>query len=200
MNVQFICSNIPAAPVYEVYISQIRYYRAWGSYRDFLDRGWLLTMKLLNQRFIFISLKSSLRKFWLATMTWLTVKKICVTKDHGYGKLVVTTARLFTHSWLVTGFVTRVRRRVSLVEQEQLRLPEHMSFNDVRVARSLVFFIMFCTLLFVPSYFFFCPLCCLLFFYLRLLIAHLTSSNSSYCRYKKSLNTMKVIVFLFWLF
>ena len=43
------CSNIPAAPAYGVYISQlIRYSRACGSYQDFLDRVLLLTRKLLN--------------------------------------------------------------------------------------------------------------------------------------------------------
>ena len=52
VNFSFICSNIPAAPAYGVYISQsIRYFRACGSYRDFLDRGLLLTKKLLNQGF-----------------------------------------------------------------------------------------------------------------------------------------------------
>ena len=44
VNFSFICSNIPAAPAYGVYISQlIRYSRACGSYQDFLDRGLLLT-------------------------------------------------------------------------------------------------------------------------------------------------------------
>ena len=48
VNFPFICSNIPAAPAYGVYISQmIRYSRACGSYQDFLDRGLLLTKKLL---------------------------------------------------------------------------------------------------------------------------------------------------------
>ena len=38
VNFPFICSNLPAAPAYEVYISQlIRYSRACGSYQDFLD-------------------------------------------------------------------------------------------------------------------------------------------------------------------
>jgi hypothetical protein len=38
VNFPFICSNIPAAPAYEVYISQmIRYSRGFGSYQDFLD-------------------------------------------------------------------------------------------------------------------------------------------------------------------
>jgi hypothetical protein len=46
----FICSNIPAAPEYGVYTSQlIRYSRAYGSYQNFLHRGLLLTKKLLNQ-------------------------------------------------------------------------------------------------------------------------------------------------------
>jgi hypothetical protein len=44
LNFPFICSNIPAAPAYMEYISQmIRYSRACGSYQDFLDRGLLLT-------------------------------------------------------------------------------------------------------------------------------------------------------------
>jgi hypothetical protein len=54
VNFSFICSNIPETPAYGVYISQlIRYYRACGSYQDFLDRGLLLTRNLLNQGFLF---------------------------------------------------------------------------------------------------------------------------------------------------
>jgi hypothetical protein len=50
---------------YGVYISQlIRYSKACGSYQDFLDRGLLLTRKLLNQGFLMAKLKSSLRKFY----------------------------------------------------------------------------------------------------------------------------------------
>ena len=46
VNFPFICSNIPAAPAYGVYISQlIQYSRASGSYQDFLDRGLLLTAR-----------------------------------------------------------------------------------------------------------------------------------------------------------
>ena len=61
----FICINTPAAPAYGVYISQlIRYSRACASYQDFLDRGLLLTRKVLNQVFLLIKLKSSLRKFY----------------------------------------------------------------------------------------------------------------------------------------
>ena len=47
-----ICSNIPAAPAYGVYTCQlIRYSRACRSYQDFLDRGYLITRKLLHQWF-----------------------------------------------------------------------------------------------------------------------------------------------------
>jgi hypothetical protein len=47
----------------------------------------------------------------------------------------------------IAGFVTRLTRRVPLVEQELLTLPEHMSsplvFSEVRVTRSLVLYICF---------------------------------------------------------
>jgi hypothetical protein len=76
VNFPFICSTIPAAPAYGVYISQlIRYFRACGSYQDFLDRGLLLTRKLLNQGFLLIKLKSSLRKFHCMIHVW------CMCKD-----------------------------------------------------------------------------------------------------------------------
>jgi hypothetical protein len=40
----FISSNIPAVPVYGVYISQLMQYSSGcGSYQDFFDRGLLLT-------------------------------------------------------------------------------------------------------------------------------------------------------------
>ena len=58
-----IRSNIPAAPAYGVYTSQlIRYARACLSYQAFLDRGLLLIRKLLKQGFILAKFKSSLRK------------------------------------------------------------------------------------------------------------------------------------------
>jgi protein-S-isoprenylcysteine O-methyltransferase Ste14 len=55
--------------------------------------------------------------------------------------------RFFSHSWLITGFVTRLTRRVSLVKQELLPLPEHLSsspiFSGVGVAPYLVFCVFF---------------------------------------------------------
>ena len=64
-NFPFLCSNIPEAPAYGVYISQlIRYSRACISYHNFIDRGLLLTRKLLNQEFQMVKFKSSFRKFY----------------------------------------------------------------------------------------------------------------------------------------
>jgi hypothetical protein len=68
----------------------------------------------------------------------------------------------FHHSWLISGFVTRLTRRMSLVEQELPTLPEHLSlppvFSGVRVTRSLVLYVCFvdrclsfCTFSFVCS-------------------------------------------------
>ena len=65
VNFPLVCSNVPEAPAYEVYISQlIRYSRACGSYQHFLDRGLLLTRTLPNQGFLLVKLKSSLRMFY----------------------------------------------------------------------------------------------------------------------------------------
>ena len=58
----------------------------------------------------------------------------------------------YPHSSLFTGFVTRATRQVPLVEQGLLTLQDHMSspnFSWVRVARSLVFCVVFCRSLLV---------------------------------------------------
>jgi hypothetical protein len=53
----------------------------------------------------------------------------------------------FPHSWLITRFVTRLTRRVPLVNQELPTLPENVSsplvFCGVRVTRSLVLCVYF---------------------------------------------------------
>ena len=55
--------------------------------------------------------------------------------------------RSFPHSRLIIGFVTRLARRVPLVEQELPTLPEHLSstpvVSGVRVTRSLVVYVCF---------------------------------------------------------
>jgi hypothetical protein len=80
---------------------------------------------------------------WLGGPLW----HICVTNDHGYVPLVVNASQSFPHSRLITGFVTRLKRRLSLVEQDLLTLPEYPSsppvFSGVRVSRSLVLYVRF---------------------------------------------------------
>jgi hypothetical protein len=124
----FKCNKIPAAPAYGEYISQLkRYSRACGYYQDFLDRGLLLTRKLLNQGFTL--LKSSLWKFYgrhqdLVDRYGISMSQICSTcRKH---------LRSFPHSWLITGLVTRLTRLVSLVEQELPTLPEHLSSSGLK--------------------------------------------------------------------
>ena len=61
VNFHFLCGNIPAAPAYGVYLSQLdRSSRACDVYRDFLDRARLLTDKLMRQGYVAKRLKSSL--------------------------------------------------------------------------------------------------------------------------------------------
>jgi hypothetical protein len=61
--------------------------------------------------------------------------------------IVVKTSRSFPHSRLITGSVTRLTRRVPLVEQELPTLPEHLIsppvLTGVRVTRSLVLYVCF---------------------------------------------------------
>ena len=70
--------------------------------------------------------------------------------EHGCVPLVATLSD--PHSWLITGFVTRVTRWMSLTKPELPTLPEYLSsppVSGVRATRSLVFCVMFCRSLFV---------------------------------------------------
>ena len=65
VNFPFLCSNILAAPAYGVYVSQlVRYSRASSKYVEFIERGILLSQKLLRQGYESIKLRSSLKKFY----------------------------------------------------------------------------------------------------------------------------------------
>ena len=79
----------------------------------------------------------------------------------------------FPHSWLLA----RITRRVPLVGQKLLTLPEHMSsppvFSVVRVTRSLVLCVCFADRCLSFCTFFFWSLCCLFFFDVRILVASL---------------------------
>jgi hypothetical protein len=98
----------------------------------------------LSKSSFWLSWSHHFESFSVATLTWLTVAEyVC----HGYVPLVVSTSRSFHHSWIITGFATRVTQIKSLVEQKLPTLPEHMSsspvFSGVRVALSLVFGVVF---------------------------------------------------------
>ena len=87
---------------------------------------------------------------WLGWPLW----NICVTNDHGYVPLVVSTSRSFPHSRLITGFITRLTRWVPLVKQELPILTEHLSsppvFSGIHVTRSLILYVcVVCRCLFV---------------------------------------------------
>ena len=61
----FLCSNTPAAPAFGVYVSQFtRYSTASSKYVDFVERGILLSQKLLRQGYESIKLRSSLKNFY----------------------------------------------------------------------------------------------------------------------------------------
>jgi hypothetical protein len=153
------------------YSQLIRNSRACGSYQDFLDKGLLLARKLLNQGFLVVKLKSLLRKYY--------GRHHNLVNRYGISVSQMTTGmfRSFPHSSLITGFATRVTRRVPLVEHELLTLTEHLSlppvFSGVRVTRSLVLCVMFCRSLFVLLFFFFWLSGCLS------CLPFLVSSNSS---------------------
>ena len=123
----FICSNLPAALAYGVYFSElIRHFRACGSYHDFLDKG--LTRKLLNQRFLVLKLKSSLRKCYGCPQALVTIADYLCQNDHGYVPFVVILIQSLPYSWLITGFVTRLKLLVPYMEQELPTLLEHPRF------------------------------------------------------------------------
>jgi hypothetical protein len=173
------------------YTSQlIRYSRACGSYQNCLDRRLPVTRKLLNQGFLLVKLKSSLQKFCgphhdLVDCSGIYVSQMTMDMFH------LGTCR--KHFPVLSSFmiyhrvhVTRLTRRMPLVEQELPILPEHRSsppvFSGVRVTWSLVL-CMFCRSLFVLLYFLFWQLCCLFFFDIHILITPLVSSNSSWTPY-----------------
>ena len=65
VNFPFLSSNIPSAPAYGVYVSQlIRYARACSNYQDFNERGKVLTTKLLSQEYQKTKLAATFKKFY----------------------------------------------------------------------------------------------------------------------------------------
>ena len=65
VNVSFMSSNIPSAPAYAVYTSQlIRYARCFSNYSDFLLRHRALVTRLLSQGYKVNRLSNTFKKFY----------------------------------------------------------------------------------------------------------------------------------------
>ena len=65
VNFPFLSSNIPSAPAYGVYVSQlIRYSRTCSNYQDFMGRRKVLTTKFLSQGYQKTKLVATLKKFY----------------------------------------------------------------------------------------------------------------------------------------
>jgi hypothetical protein len=104
----------------------------YGSYHDFLDRGMPLTRNQLNQGFLVVRLKSSLRSVTVATMTWLTVR-ISVSKK-------TTDVPCFVccnHIPFITSFITyhcvykKSNTTVGTSTERTAIFPEHMNSPPV---------------------------------------------------------------------
>ena len=105
---------------------------------------------------------------------------------------IVNTSRSFPHSWLITGFVTRLTWRVPLVKQELITLPDHLSsppvVSGIRVIRSLVLCVCFVDrcLSFCPFSFGHCVVCSLIYgfqlplWYLQTLLIFTNLSTYAY--------------------
>jgi hypothetical protein len=85
VNFPFICSNIQQnLHMKNIYLSSDPKFQTFGSYQDVLERGLLLTKKLLNQWFILVKLKSYGRHHNLVNCYGL-----CVSNVHGYVKFTM---------------------------------------------------------------------------------------------------------------
>ena len=73
-----------------------------------------------------------------------------------YVQFVVITIRPFPRSWLITGFIINVIRRVPDVDQELITLPEHLSSPQVLV-RFVLLDHLFSVQCFVDRCLSFCP-------------------------------------------
>ena len=64
VNFPFLSSNIPTSPAYGVYISQlVRISRICEKYSDFVQRHYILTSRLIRQRFVYSKLCRAFKCF-----------------------------------------------------------------------------------------------------------------------------------------
>ena len=97
----FLCSNIPAVPVFRVYAYQlIRYSRVCGSYQNFRDIGLMLTRKLLYQGFLLVKLRTSLRKFYGRHHDLVVRYGLSVSQMTTCGKYFPILSSFITYHWV----------------------------------------------------------------------------------------------------
>ena len=119
--------------------------RSHGNHRNSTESvPQIHALKTKKQKFQKFQIHQKL-SFWEKWLGWLTVMEyLC----HKWPRICSTYCKHFlVLSQLVTGFVTRLTRRVPLVEQELLTLPEHLSsppvFSGVRITWSLDLYVCF---------------------------------------------------------
>jgi hypothetical protein len=114
-----------------------------------------------------LSLAHNFKSFTVAIMTCLTgADSRCynkwsrilgvTTNDHGYVPFVVITIPPFPHSWFITGFVTRVTRRIPQWSRNCLPVWStwvHPRFSGVHDALPLVFCVVLCRPLFLVYFY-----------------------------------------------
>jgi hypothetical protein len=99
------------------HISLYRWCLSNSRFGDFIDRIYPIELEIKDTTDTDRS--ASWHEFNTTTVVrlpqWLgwPLCNIYVTNDHGYVSLVVSTSRSFPHLWLLTGYVTRLTRRVS---------------------------------------------------------------------------------------
>jgi hypothetical protein len=147
-------------PMFWFWVKLMKLFQKWEVVHVKLDIYNLITLKACTYQVKFDRLMG-LIKYLISKSTSHVVKHIRKTQVHTYTYSLkynraiylvylygISVSQLtrdmfhFPHSWLTTGFVTRLTRRVPLVEQELLTIPEHLSsppiFSWIRVTRSLV--------------------------------------------------------------
>jgi hypothetical protein len=136
-------------------------------------------------------IKSSPLSHWYWTTYWPLISSTVYVPFWTAGGS--THAVILKKKHIITGFVTRLARRVSLVEQELLTLPEHLSspqvFCGVRVNRFLALCVCFVDrcLSFCTFSFGHCAVCSLIYgfwlplWYLQTLLLQFVCNNTIIC-------------------
>ena len=93
-------------------------------YNNVLLWVWCQTILLvLHLNNWYIKFVFNFESFTVAIMTLFTVREY---KCHKWPRICSTCRKHFSYAWLISGFITRVIRRVSPVEQELLTLLVHL--------------------------------------------------------------------------